>query len=109
MGEYQLPDEPNIYDFLVLGLTSKDLIATFNWDPFLVQAMQRASRFVNGESLPQVAFLHCNVVIGYCAKCKQIGCINSVCRNGHLLQLVQLLYPVANRVYLRVGESLIQL
>lgn len=99
MGEYQLPDEPNIYDFLVLGLTSKDLIATFNWDPFLVQAMQRASRFVNGESLPQVAFLHGNVVIGYCAKCKQIGCINSVCRNGHLLQMVQLLYPVANKNY----------
>ena len=69
MSEYQLPDEQNIYDFLVLGLTSKDLIATFNWDPFLVQAMQRASRFVNRDSLPQVAFLHGNVVIGYWLLC----------------------------------------
>lgn len=34
MSQFYLPDEPTIYDFLVMSLTSKDLIATFNWDPF---------------------------------------------------------------------------
>lgn len=31
-----IPDEPTIYDLLILSLTNKDCIATFNWDPLLV-------------------------------------------------------------------------
>lgn len=31
----RLPDKPTIYDYLVLSLRDKDIIATFNWDPFL--------------------------------------------------------------------------
>lgn len=38
-----LPDEPTIYDMLLLGLTDKDLVATFNWDPLLIQAYIRCS------------------------------------------------------------------
>lgn len=34
----ELPDDPNIYDLLLLALRKKDLIATFNWDPLLLQA-----------------------------------------------------------------------
>ena len=37
-ADMKLPNEPTIYDYLVLSLRSKDLIATFNWDPFLFQA-----------------------------------------------------------------------
>jgi hypothetical protein len=33
MCDFVLPDEPTVYDYLVMSLTSKDLIATFNWDP----------------------------------------------------------------------------
>jgi hypothetical protein len=33
-----LPATPTIYDYLMLSLRRKDLIATFNWDPFLYQA-----------------------------------------------------------------------
>lgn len=33
-----LPPEPTIYDYLILSLRSHDVIATFNWDPFLIQA-----------------------------------------------------------------------
>lgn len=43
MSNYKLPDNPTIYDFLVMSLTSKDLIATFNWDPLLVQAVEGRS------------------------------------------------------------------
>ena len=55
MSNYKLPDNPTIYDFLVMSLTSKDLIATFNWDPLLVQAVGRTMRYTN--NVPQVAFL----------------------------------------------------
>src|SRR5258706_649635 len=51
----KLPDEPTIYDYLVLSLRSRDLIATFNWDPFLYQAWTR--NYDNGER-PYIAFLH---------------------------------------------------
>lgn len=37
-SKLQLPPVPTIYDYLVMSLRSKDLIATFNWDPFLYQA-----------------------------------------------------------------------
>lgn len=39
----ELPDSPTIYDYLVLSLTDKDVIATFNWDPLLLQAYVRCS------------------------------------------------------------------
>lgn len=29
----ELPDEPTLYDHLVLSLRAKDVVATFNWDP----------------------------------------------------------------------------
>jgi hypothetical protein len=37
----KLPEEATIYDYLVLSLRSPDIIATFNWDPFLYQAFER--------------------------------------------------------------------
>ena len=37
-AELELPDNPTIYDLLILSLTDKDVIATFNWDPLLIQA-----------------------------------------------------------------------
>jgi hypothetical protein len=37
----QITDEPTVYDYLLLSLRSKDVIATFNWDPFLAQAHER--------------------------------------------------------------------
>ena len=43
-SKLQLPDEITIYDKIILALTNKDLIATFNWDPLLIQAYNRAKR-----------------------------------------------------------------
>lgn len=37
----EIPDYPTIYDYLILSLTGKDVIATFNWDPLLIQAYKR--------------------------------------------------------------------
>jgi len=33
-----LPEEATLYDYLALSFRAKDIIATFNWDPFLYQA-----------------------------------------------------------------------
>ena len=42
-SELRLPETPTLYDILVLSLRQKDVIATFNWDPFLIQACQRSA------------------------------------------------------------------
>lgn len=98
MSEYQLPNTPTIYDFLVLSLTSKDLIATFNWDPFLVQAINRVMKYTN--NIPQVAFLHGNVAIGFCEKNNLLGNIGMICpKCGIPLAPTKLLFPIKKKNY----------
>lgn len=96
-AEMKLPDVPTIYDYLVLSLRAKDLIATFNWDPFLYQAWSR-NRHV-GE-LPHLSFLHGNVAIGYSMEDKRCGPAGMWAKStGHYLQPTQLLYPVEKKNY----------
>jgi hypothetical protein len=80
-----------------LSLTSKDLIATFNWDPLLMQAYERASKIT--RNLPQLAFLHGNVAIGYCENDGVLGWNGHYCRCGEKLTPVDLLYPVKDKNY----------
>ena len=93
----ELPDEPTLYDHLVLSLRDKDAIATFNWDPFLVQAFRRNSpRF----RLPSILFLHGNVGIGYCPDKHTKGNNGSWCSQcGKSLIPTKLLYPVEVKNY----------
>ena len=67
----ELPNTPTIYDYLVLSLRKKDLIATFNWDPFLIQAYRRNSKFTS--NLPKLAFLQGNVAVGIDENTKTVG------------------------------------
>lgn len=93
----ELPDEPTIYDHLVLSLRNKDFIATFNWDPFLVQAIRR-----NGKrfKLPRVLFLHGNVEVGYCQNGHMMGNNGGFCHEcDQPLTPTNLLYPVAEKNY----------
>ncbi|MGG3435285.1 hypothetical protein ABER60_14095, partial [Heyndrickxia coagulans] len=60
--DFEIPDEPTIYDFMLLSLTKKDLVATFNWDPLLLQAYKRVYQYT--DNLPKLAFLHGNVYNG---------------------------------------------
>jgi len=69
----RLPNEITIYDYLVLSLRKKDIIATFNWDPFLSQAFVRNMEIVGVENMPQIVHLHGNVAIGICEKVKVSG------------------------------------
>lgn len=69
----QLPDEITIYDKLVLALTNKDIIATFNWDSLLIQACNRASKITKNRL--KLTFLHGNVAVGYCVQCGRFGAL----------------------------------
>jgi hypothetical protein len=92
-----LPEAPTIYDYLLLSLRKNDLIATFNWDPFLAQAFRRNRQVSN---LPQIAFLHGNVEIGVCIKDGVKGFRGDACQKcGESLQTTTLLYPVRNKNY----------
>ena len=97
MNGFVLPEEPTVYDFLVMSLTKKDLIATFNWDPFLVQAIGRAQKFT--DNIPQVAFLHGNVAVGYCPDDNIMGNVGMMCRCGKKLKPTSLLFPIKNKDY----------
>jgi len=93
----QLPDEVTLYDLLVLSLRGKDLIASFNWDPFLVQAYCRNSGV--GE-LPQMVFLHGNVEIGVCKEDRIRGRLGHKCRScQEFLEPSRLLFPVKRKDY----------
>lgn len=92
-----LPSEATIYDYLVLSLRAKDLIATFNWDPLLVQAFRR-NRLIG--NLPNLRFLHGNVKIAYCVNDKVLGLKGNRCsRCGQTLEPTRLLYPVTEKNY----------
>lgn len=59
----EILDCPTIYDYLVLGLRGKDVIATFNWDPFLMLAYRRNRTIAD---LPDIRFLHGCVEFATC-------------------------------------------
>lgn len=86
-----------LYDKLLLSLRPKDFIATFNWDPLLVQAFKR-NRSV--KLLPRVLFLHGSVDAGACNEHRQKGFLDgscSVCRCQ--FGPVPLLYPIGRKNY----------
>lgn len=94
----ELPDYPTIYDYIVLSLRPKDIVATFNWDPFLWLAAQRN---YGVAPLPNLIFLHGNVAVGYCHNCKIKGYVHSSCSKcGQQLSPSKLLYPVKQKDYI---------
>lgn len=76
-SSFEIPDEPTVYDYLLLSLREKDLVATFNWDPLLIQAYQRVAKIT--DKLPDLAFLHGNVLVGYCLTHKRGGKLDNNC------------------------------
>lgn len=97
-SELRLPETPTIYDLLLLCLRQKDVIATFNWDPFLIQAWQRSSKLT--KSLPSLLFLHGSVAHGYCDRDSYQGLRGQLCeRCGRPLQSDKLLFPVTTKDY----------
>lgn len=95
--DMKLPDEATIYDFLVLSLRPNDLIASFNWDPFLYQAYNRNKIIAD---LPDLAFLHGNVAIGYSKEEDRAGPAGMTHKTTrHFFSPTKLLYPVRKKNY----------
>lgn len=93
-----LPDKPTIYDYLVLSLRNKDVIATFNWDPFLWQAYERNLELTN--NLPMILHLHGNVAVGICENEKTFGPKGRTCLQcNNFFEPVPILYPVEKKDY----------
>jgi hypothetical protein len=94
----ELPAHPTLYDHLILSFRPKDVIATFNWDPFLWQAARRNHEF---GKIPSLLFLHGNVAISYCTTCRttvtreQYFCVKC----GEPTTPSPLLYPVKEKNY----------
>lgn len=97
-SDLKLPDVPTIYDYLVLSLRKKDLIATFNWDPFLWQAFERNLEFT--KNLPGIVFLHGNVAIGIDEESKSFGPKGQISlKSNKPFKPIKLLYPIKNKNY----------
>lgn len=93
----QLPGWPCLYDHLLLSLRSKDVIATFNWDPFLMDAYRRNAHH---RQLPHVLFLHGCVRAGMCRVEHGAGWLGHDCRVcGAPLEPVPLLWPIKEKKY----------
>jgi hypothetical protein len=93
----ELPDEPTLYDYLILSLRKTDVIATFNWDPFLAQAYRRNMHVTQP---PNILFLHGNVEIGTCIAHGAKGFHYHNCNTcGKPLSPSKLLYPVKHKNY----------
>ena len=93
----RLPGTPTIYDHLIWALRPKDVIATFNWDPFLIQAVRRRNPRAGH---PRLLFLHGNVLQGYCGKDRVHGVVGAPCSQcGESFGRVRLLYPLKEKNY----------
>ncbi len=96
-GGLRLPSGPTAYDYLLLSLREKDFVATFNWDPLILQAYQRHAWT---RRLPQILFLHGSVAVGVCVSCRVKGLVGARCPQcGKQLPPSRLLYPVADKDY----------
>ena len=92
-----ITDGPTLYDYLILSLTEKDAIISFNWDPFLLQAYRRNICVGN---LPELIFPHGNSGVGVCNDCKVKEYANCLCPNCFKeLEQMPLLYPTRKKNY----------
>ena len=98
-SRFCLPDYPTIYDYLILSLRQKDCIASFNWDPLLLQAYSRVYDIT--DKLPQLIFLHGSINIGVCYNHspKIISSRKNCPHCYNELTPVPLLYPVRKKNY----------
>jgi hypothetical protein len=93
----EIPNHATFYDYLLLSLREKDVVATFNWDPLLLQSYRRNATV---HRLPKILFLHGNVAIGLCLDCRIVGPLHAACpRCARQLKPSRLLYPVADKDY----------
>ncbi len=93
----KLPESPTVYDHLLMSLRPKDIVATFNWDPFLFDAWNRNKDKVPA---PEIIHLHGNVRLAYCPEHPVYGEHGMYCPEcDRELIPSRLLYPVTMKNY----------
>jgi len=93
----KLPETPTLYDHLLISLRPKDMVVTFNWDPFLFDAWNRIKDSV---PVPEVVHLHGNVRLAYCPDHSTCGVHGMYCPTcDKELIPSRLLFPVAMKNY----------
>jgi len=96
-SKIEIPEEITVYDHLILSLRSKDCIATFNWDPLIVQAYVRCQEIT--DDLPELLFLHGNVSVRTCPTCKLASDAAFCPKCDQATEPTSLLYPVKKKDY----------
>jgi len=95
--DLKLPESPTLYDHLLLSLRPKDVIATFNWDPFLFDAWIRNKERV---PVPEIIHLHGNVRVAHCPDHPAYGEHGMYCPEcDKVLVPSRLLYPITKKDY----------
>ncbi len=93
----QLPDVPTLYDHILMSLRPKDIVATFNWDPFLFDAWNRTKDIV---PIPEIIHLHGNVRVAHCLEHPAYGGHGMICpKCKRKLIPTRLLYPITIKNY----------
>jgi len=93
----KLPEFPTMYDHLLLSLRPKDIVATFNWDPFLFDAWNRNKDKV---PVPKILHLHGNVRVAHCKEHSVYGEHGMYCPEcDRDLIPSRLLYPISIKNY----------
>lgn len=93
----RLPETPTLYDHLLISLRPKDIVATFNWDPFLFDAWTRIKESV---PVPEIVHLHGNVRLAYCPEHPTYGAHGMYCpKCDKELVPSRLLYPLTTKDY----------
>ena len=95
--DLRLPERPTMYDHLLMSLRPKDVIATFNWDPFLFDAWNRNKDRI---PVPDIVHLHGNVRVAHCLEHPTYGEHGMICPEcNRELFPSRLLYPVKVKNY----------
>jgi len=93
----KIPDEVTLYDELILCLQKKDVIFSFNWDPLLLQTY---SRNIVMAELPQIHFLHGNVLVGICERDRRSGYLGNRCSIcNEVFSPSKILFPIKKKDY----------
>lgn len=104
-----LPEQPTLYDHLVLSLRPKDIIASFCWDPFLHDACLRNNSFA---PLPRVLYLVGTIRLGTCRRHRISGRVGTACvQCGSIIQPpnAPLADPGINRAFKKNLENVVHL
>ncbi len=95
--DIEIPETVTAYDHLVLSLRKKDVVATFNWDPLIIQAL---ARHPQPESRPELLLLHGNIRAGICLRDRRKGTLFSKCSKcGMRLEQTTIFYLTHHKKY----------